>query len=367
MHTLVIKYFQSLRSKLAAPITDVPEILKQSYLPGLDGLRAISILLVLMGHGLIGTWWVDCFPGAIGVDIFFVISGFIITTLLLKEKVRSGHISLKLFYIRRSLRIFPVAYLYLFCLFILGFLFPLHTTLRMFLSAGLYIDNFPIPDGKNWQTSHFWSLAVEEQFYLFFPFILVKSVKWYTRLVVLILITLPFIVMAGRIDLSSHLLHKAILSLSFLLGYGTSSILFGSLTAILLFKGIIKAPVKPMYWLSLLVFLCAIGSHITGILSWNALIYIFPLLICCVIVLSLSKADAFARFLNHPYVIKIGVLSYSIYIWQELFTYRQPWHMPFNPAVSLLVNMLLLAGVSYLSYTFYEKRFLTLKKHFKST
>jgi len=164
VYILVNKSFQTLRSKLAAPITDVPEILKQSYLPGLDGLRAISILLVLMGHGLIGTWWVDYFPGAIGVNIFFVISGFIITTLLLKEKVRTGHISLKLFYIRRSLRIFPVAYLYLFCLFIIGFLFPLHTTLRMFLSAGLYIDNFPIPGGKNWQTSHFWSLAVEEQY-----------------------------------------------------------------------------------------------------------------------------------------------------------------------------------------------------------
>ena len=89
-----------------AEITEIPEVFNASHFPGLDGLRAISILIVLLGHSLIGTWWVKYFPGSIGVDIFFVISGFLITTLLLKEKVKNGKVSLSNFYMRRFLRIF---------------------------------------------------------------------------------------------------------------------------------------------------------------------------------------------------------------------------------------------------------------------
>ncbi|MDB5088612.1 MAG: hypothetical protein JWR09_2606 [Mucilaginibacter sp.] len=130
-------------------ITEVPDLLKPAYLPGLDGLRAVSIMLVLAGHFLIGTKWVDYLPGSIGVNIFFVISGFLITTILFKEKVKHGNISFRLFYFRRVLRIFPLVYLYLVILLILNHVFDLHTTPRMFIVAGLYIGNFPVQYGSN--------------------------------------------------------------------------------------------------------------------------------------------------------------------------------------------------------------------------
>src|SRR4051812_3227202 len=92
-----------------------PPVLQNSYYPSLDGLRGIAILLVVVSHfNLISIPYYDViFNGKLGVLIFFVLSGFLITTLCIKEKVATKTISLKNFYIRRALRIFPVAYLFL--------------------------------------------------------------------------------------------------------------------------------------------------------------------------------------------------------------------------------------------------------------
>ncbi|MBB5395639.1 acyltransferase [Mucilaginibacter sp. AK015] len=358
-------WLELFKDRLFSDNNTTPKILQPNHLNGLDGLRGIAIIFVLLGHSLIGTWWVDYLPGSIGVDIFFVLSGFLITTLLLKEKAKKGWVDLKKFYVRRALRIFPVAYLYLVSLIILTLVFHLHTTPRMFLTAGLYIGNFPIQYGSNWQTSHFWSLAVEEQFYLIFPILLVKSTNKYLLLVTLILLTLPFIVIVGRMPLGSNyqLAHKLILSFTYLLGYGTSSILIGSLTAILIFKGVIRVK-KTSYLLSFILFVMAISVHITGVLNWNALIYVFPVLISAVIILNLAGDNFFSSILKHPILVKIGVLSYSIYIWQQLFTFSQPWS-DWKYGNSLLINLPLLFLVSYSSYYFFERKFLTIKNRFK--
>lgn len=369
MHFFLKKNFYDLKLKLATDINEIPEIFQLKYLPGLDGLRAISIIFVLLGHALIGNQWVNYLPGGIGVDIFFVISGFLITTLLLKEKIKNGKVSLKKFYVRRILRIFPVAYLYLFCLVILNYIFVLHTTLQMYLVAGFYLANFPIQPGLNWQTSHFWSLAVEEQFYLIFPFILIKSTNKYLLLVLIILIALPFIVIVGPLSMeafSPNLLGKFILSFTYLLGKGTSSILIGSITSILIFKKIIKVNSKQPYFLSLIVFAIAIGLHVPNVLNWNALIYFFPALISYVIVLNLQTNNFFSLILNNRIFVKVGILSYSIYIWQQLFTFNQPWKEYLNFPCSILLNFAILFLVSYVSYTFFERKFLNLKRNFKT-
>ena len=95
-----------------------PVAISKSHLPSLDGLRGISILLVVISHTFGDKK--PFYNGGFGVSIFFVISGFLITLLLLQEKYTTGSVSLKNFYIRRFLRIFPVAYLYLVVLLVLN-------------------------------------------------------------------------------------------------------------------------------------------------------------------------------------------------------------------------------------------------------
>jgi peptidoglycan/LPS O-acetylase OafA/YrhL len=143
-------------------------------IPGLDGLRAISILIVLCAHSA-GTpnwpsWLHVSVFGDLGVRTFFVISGFLITTLLLAEYGKRGRISLRDFYIRRVYRIFPAFYVYLGILLIitaLGFIeLPGHDV----AFAATYTMNFHAE--RTWWLGHLWSLAVEEQFYLLWPFVL---------------------------------------------------------------------------------------------------------------------------------------------------------------------------------------------------
>ena len=141
-------------------------------IPSLDGLRAISILLVVVGHAISPKAFPTLFTmfghlGNYGVRIFFLISGFLITTLLLKEHDRTGHISLKNFYIRRSLRIFPAFYLYVATIVVLSSLGMVVLYQGDLLHTLTYTMNYHMK--RSWYLNHIWSLSVEEQFYLLWP------------------------------------------------------------------------------------------------------------------------------------------------------------------------------------------------------
>ena len=143
-------------------------------IPSLDGWRALSILMVLGAHTKstydfpeqLDPLFKWAFDGDLGVRTFFVISGFLITWLLLKEEKQNQTINLKKFYIRRILRIWPVYFAYLFTLFILQTLTPYHQTPAVWAGNLLFLTNFV---GANWTNGHLWSLAVEEQFYFLWP------------------------------------------------------------------------------------------------------------------------------------------------------------------------------------------------------
>src|SRR5262245_26497608 len=143
-------------------------------IPSLDGLRAISIAFVFLGH-LAGTrgFPIGTAPGnalntaELGVHVFFVISGYLITGLLLQEVARHGRIDVPRFYLRRTLRIFPPYYALLAVLFVadLAGLVPLHD--HDVLRAMTYTSNYD--PNRSWFVGHTWSLSVEEQFYLLWP------------------------------------------------------------------------------------------------------------------------------------------------------------------------------------------------------
>jgi peptidoglycan/LPS O-acetylase OafA/YrhL len=144
-------------------------------IPSLDGLRAVSILLVLFGH-LCGTPnflplkpWGDLNTGEFGVRVFFVISGFLITTLLIKEEKKTGTVSLRGFYVRRFYRIFPAFYTYLAVMLTLA----AASVIQLFPGDAIHAVTFTMnhhPDAsRSWWVGHLWSLSVEEQFYLLWP------------------------------------------------------------------------------------------------------------------------------------------------------------------------------------------------------
>jgi peptidoglycan/LPS O-acetylase OafA/YrhL len=164
----------------------------------LDGLRAVSISMVVIGHTMAHSHasggWASLFHygfrfaryGAFGVDVFFVISGFLITTLLLKEREKTGAISLRNFYVRRAYRILPASYAVTLAI---ALLWHNRVQLRDVLCSLLYVQNFN--PGVSWSLGHMWSLSVEEQFYLLWPFLLNRFFRQRYSIVITAILAAP--------------------------------------------------------------------------------------------------------------------------------------------------------------------------------
>jgi peptidoglycan/LPS O-acetylase OafA/YrhL len=335
----------------------LPETIRHQRFPSFDGFRGIAIIMVIVTHAF--HFETKLFSGEFGVDIFFVVSGFLITILLLREKYEKGVINLKQFYIRRALRIFPVAYLYLIVVFCLNLIFQMNIPWVSFVSAGLYLRNTHLLPGREWFVGHYWSLSSEEQFYLIFPALLRRGLIRYVTIALIILFIIPF---------SNYAYAHA--SLNFVLLNGAdllrnlSGLLMGSLFAIFYFKGILTDfRLVNRGIISSLLFCCASIIHAKMIPFLPAIFSHF--LIALLIVANLKRSDDFFfRVINSKWLNYIGVLSYSLYIWQEIFTFQIPWANSFPGADSVFLNLLALCGVGWLSYHFVEKPFLKMKgKH----
>jgi peptidoglycan/LPS O-acetylase OafA/YrhL len=148
---------------------------------GLDGLRALSVIAVFLAHtGLAGV----AGGGYVGVDVFFVLSGYLITNLLVAEHLRTGRIDLPAFYWRRARRLYPALLLMLAGVSVYCLIFPAPLRLGLeVLPAFFYVMNwvraFEIYDAH--LTGHTWTLAIEEQFYLVWPLILLGVLKFWPR------------------------------------------------------------------------------------------------------------------------------------------------------------------------------------------
>ena len=155
------------------------QISRVPYLPGLDGLRAIAVLGVMVYHA--NHAWLS--GGFLGVEVFFVISGYLITLLLVAEKERTGKVSLRQFWMRRARRLLPALYVMMGALAVYMVFFdrrPMGATRGDFVAGLLYVSNwFQIWVGQSYTAAeafsplrHLWSLAVEEQFYLVWPLVM---------------------------------------------------------------------------------------------------------------------------------------------------------------------------------------------------
>jgi peptidoglycan/LPS O-acetylase OafA/YrhL len=155
--------------------------------PALDGLRAVAVCAVILTHT-----WVSQFPGGwIGVDVFFVLSGFLITGVLLREDGETGTISLLRFYRRRAVRLLPAVLVMLPIVVVAAYVFRpglASATLRMAIFTVVYSANwFAASHQPTGLLSHTWSLSVEEQFYLVWPVLLILMLRWRSARLALVL------------------------------------------------------------------------------------------------------------------------------------------------------------------------------------
>jgi len=347
----------------------LPYYFKEKQILSLDGLRAVSIILVIINHVALnypGSVVKDMGFGSLGVNIFFVISGFLITFLLLKEKMQYGNISLKNFYGRRVLRIIPVAYLFILVLFLLNYRFNLSLGTGTFLRPLFFCENF-VDHPTYGPAIHYWSLGVEEQFYLIFPWLLTKGIKIFLRVAIALFFLVPVIVYTNyHLPAGMPWLQMPMNILNSLLGKGMLSILTGCIAAILVFKFPGKFSVKFKY-ATLIQAGLFMATWFFNQYNWPAGINNIMLSISiAMLLLSVinNRENIVFRILNSRIVRYIGTISYSLYIWQQIFAFQQPWANTGFPGRSIPINLFLLLITAMVSYHGYEKQFLKLKTRF---
>jgi len=345
----------------------------------LNGLRCVCALGVLKAH----CEWVNptlrfLNHGYLGVDVFFVISGFLIVTLLLREKERFGDIHLGKFFARRALRIFPIYYAMIFVVLLAflavapwkpsGFRFylPISAVLMTYTTDIISLPALGL-------FFHCWSLAMEEQFYLVWPAIekfLSTAVKWGLLGLGLVLSQLVNFGVFG--DLIDRVYGRSGARLMPMYMVTFTPIILGVVLAHLLHH---RRSFSVLYRLlghrwSCLVVLAAIvaiaqnlGHYYQGF-TRGTLQLLFMLGLAAVVI---REDHWLRRILSFPLFVRIGSISYGIYLYHvvvlDLLTKGS--HNALSPPVTFLILTPLTLGVAELSYRYFEHRFLSLRRKFE--
>lgn len=339
------------------PLIDKPPAVRRY--PSLDGLRAISILLVITAH-LVGAvpvfWRLDC--GNLGVRVFFLISGFLITALLINEQVKTDRISLRDFYVRRFLRIVPAYWVFVATIAILLHFGLVTAKGSDFLPTLAYFSNYRHPAGV---LGHTWSLSVEEQFYLLWPalMVLLGLRKAYLGCLVMLVIAPGFRVVSdlGFWPTESRYAWESVCD-ALASGCGLA-LLREALWAFPWYRRVVTSPLALIAPGCAIVLLAALSP-----LSARDLV-IRDVIGLPVLNLSLvALLDRYMRFpqtpiggvLNSAPLVWIGTLSYSIYLWQQLFVFRK---------LPVLVELAAILACAVASYYLVEQPFLKLRGAFR--
>ncbi|MBK6512764.1 MAG: acyltransferase [Polyangiaceae bacterium] len=343
---------------------------------GLDGLRAVSILMVMASHAagtqLVGGSLVPLGAahqwGKVGVRVFFVISGFLITKLMLDEEVRHGSVSIKAFYVRRAYRILPAYAVYLGFLVALRFGFGVDIATNDLVHAATYTTNFDVE--RHWFVSHIWSLSVEEQFYLLWPVMFALGGRvWAFWTAVVACVVAPIcrylVVKALPVELDALVWQAApavadSIATGCLLAFARTAdarAAAGPLAA-LIERALVKTRATPLTYL---FFPTAFFSYLLEDRPtvWTLVGVSFSNVGFALVVdrAVSSQSDPLGRLLLHPWLERLGVLSYSLYLWQQVFLRQSYVSGP--PAVafvsSLPVSLACALAAGAASYYLVEK------------
>lgn len=296
------------------------------YYPSLDGWRALSVVAVILYHGRFTFFSKHSIMerisshGEIGVDVFFAISGFLISSLLLREFQRNGRISLRGFYLRRFCRIVPAYYLAIAIISILGIMKLIPVNSSDLLSCLFFYRDYK-PLGMDFSggfyTAHFWTLAIEEHFYLLWPLILLlvrpKRIGAVATIIAIAVLSWREIEMhfhvGGALFKGTDLMTRTDTRIDSLLWACVAAIYFPGI------KRLFDHTPTSEIWLPIATVVAALlAFHVPG--SDVLIPIILPLLVLSTVV---KPNSVFGRFLNCAPLRWIGTLSYSIYLWQQLF------------------------------------------------
>jgi peptidoglycan/LPS O-acetylase OafA/YrhL len=350
----------------------IPEVLAQRKIPSLDGLRALAVLFVICNHAQ-----VPYIPEGRGVLTFFVMSGFLITWMLLNEANKYGSVSVPRFYMRRVLRILPAFYVYLVVQFLAQLAIkgrPSQTMIGDYLSALTCTSNYrfalmPHIDHAVW---HSWALSTEEQFYLLWPLLLVVFLKDLRKLMqVLIAIIAGIDVYRMVLFFQFHISDKW---LNFTFDCRVDHLLVGCLLAVLLKGGVLQSFwnwATATVWPSIAIFALIMGSIVLSFQYQYPYRYavgyvIDPLLTAVFVLQVMVLGNTWAwGWLNWSVTRGLGRISYSVFLYHML-AFHFVTLLVGSRSLWILVPATILgaSAIGAVSYHVVERRFLRWKRHF---
>jgi peptidoglycan/LPS O-acetylase OafA/YrhL len=342
--------------------------LSDGKIPSLDGLRAISIALVVVGHlhatrGFpeLGLEHILGDYGLLGVRVFFVISGFLITTLLMRELEQHGRISLRAFYARRSLRIFPAAFAFIGAMALADSLGWIELRAIDVVAALTYTVNF-VPD-PSWEFGHLWSLSVEEQFYILWPFALARlGVRRGAWVALAFFVAAPLVRTAMRLAFHGSPMEDMPIFPAVCDGIAICC-LFAIGREWLLRQPLYLRFTRSPAMLLLVPLIFAIHHLSSGYTLADLFGYPLMLLAIATIVEAstrLRQQNLAGRILNWPPLVWLGMLSYSLYLWQQPFLN----HYSHSVFAAFPLNLAMAIGLGMLSYYLLERPLLRLRQRY---
>jgi peptidoglycan/LPS O-acetylase OafA/YrhL len=350
------------KTRLASPHAS------SEYIPALDGMRAVAILLVVAAHFGLG----EIVPGGFGVTLFFFISGFLITRLLIAEASKAGTISVSAFYVRRFLRLGPALLMMVAMVTLAYYQFVGPINGSQVLAAVFYIMNYFVIFGGS-ETMPFgvlWSLAVEEHYYLAYPLLFSRGWR-YRKKFLAVLILLSAVVLLWRVTLILGL-HSGTERTYYATDTRVDSILYGAILAWTIEITCCTAIIRHFERSS--TFAVAVLMLLVTLLYRNEVfretarysiqgIALIPLVYA---ILFVDRFWIFRTTLELPLLLWIGRLSYSLYLWHlAVFFFVGHFFVAVPQTVQYWMAVPIVFGIASLSYYGVERPFQKLRKTFR--
>ena len=351
--------------------------MKLTYRPEIDGLRAIAVGAVILYHAQITIFGHQPFKGGfIGVDIFFVISGYLITSIILNELVTTGSFSFKYFYERRVRRILPALLFVMLLSFPFAWMYLLPSSFVDFSKSILYSLGFSSNfyfwfSGQAYSAEssllkpllHTWSLSVVEQFYILFPIVLLVTFKYFKKYLIHILI-LGFVISLGLADWGS----KNYPTFNFyILPTRGWELLAGSILAYFEIINGYRCKNKSLNLTLPFIGLILIGYSVVFFddeMFHPSFYTLSPIIGVCLIIWFSNKDEIITKILSTKLFVAIGLMSYSLYLWHyPIFSFARISEFTQGSLFKKFLLGIIIVLVSIFSYYFVERPFRN--RHYK--